>query len=136
MDKLEDSGKGKKKMTKNNIRCSFCGRDKQDTSVLIAGITGHICDHCVTQAQTIVKEEIAEKSNKALNKSLKLLKPKEIKQFIDEYVMGQDEAKKVLSVAVYNHYKRITQKFPKNADEVEIEKSNIVMIGETGTGKT
>ncbi|MDQ3192334.1 MAG: ATP-dependent Clp protease ATP-binding subunit ClpX [Bacteroidota bacterium] len=123
-------------MTKNNIRCSFCGRDKQDTSVLIAGITGHICDHCVTQAQTIVKEEIAEKSNKALNKSLKLLKPKEIKQFIDEYVIGQDEAKKVLSVAVYNHYKRITQKFPKNADEVEIEKSNIIMIGETGTGKT
>ncbi|HET6243500.1 MAG: ATP-dependent Clp protease ATP-binding subunit ClpX [Bacteroidetes bacterium] len=123
-------------MTKNNIRCSFCGRDKQDTAVLIAGITGHICDHCVTQAQTIVKEEIAEKSNKALNKSLKLLKPKEIKQFIDEYVIGQDEAKKVLSVAVYNHYKRITQKFPKNADEVEIEKSNIIMVGETGTGKT
>ncbi len=130
------TGIGNKKMTKNNIRCSFCGRDKQDTSVLIAGITGHICDHCVTQAQTIVKEEIAEKSNKALNKSLKLLKPKEIKQFIDEYVIGQDEAKKVLSVAVYNHYKRITQKFPKNADEVEIEKSNIIMIGETGTGKT
>ncbi len=125
-----------KEMTKNNIRCSFCGRDKQDTAVLIAGITGHICDHCVTQAQTIVKEEIAEKSNKALNKSLKLLKPKEIKQFIDEYVIGQDEAKKVLSVAVYNHYKRITQKFPKNADEVEIEKSNIIMVGETGTGKT
>ena len=123
-------------MTKNNIRCSFCGRDKQDTTVLIAGITGHICDHCVTQAQTIVKEEIAEKSNKALNKTLKLLKPKEIKQFIDEYVIGQEEAKKVLSVAVYNHYKRITQKTSKDTDEVEIEKSNIIMVGETGTGKT
>ncbi len=125
-----------KKMKQTNIRCSFCGRDKQDTTVLIAGITGHICDHCVTQAQTIVKEELAEKSNKALNKSLKLLKPKEIKQFIDEYVIEQDEAKKVLSVAVYNHYKRLTQKTVKNADEVEIEKSNIIMVGETGTGKT
>jgi ATP-dependent Clp protease ATP-binding subunit ClpX len=123
-------------MKQNNIRCSFCGRDKQDTTVLIAGITGHICDHCVTQAQTIVKEELAEKSNKALNKSLKLLKPKEIKQFIDEYVIDQDEAKKVLSVAVYNHYKRLTQKITKNTDDVEIEKSNIIMVGETGTGKT
>jgi ATP-dependent Clp protease ATP-binding subunit ClpX len=129
--------KGKEKLMKNNnIRCSFCGRDKQDTTVLIAGITGHICDHCVTQAQTIVKEELAEKSNKALNKSLKLLKPKEIKQFIDDYVIGQDEAKKVLSVAVYNHYKRLTQKSGKNADDVDIEKSNIIMVGETGTGKT
>jgi ATP-dependent Clp protease ATP-binding subunit ClpX len=125
-----------KRMTKNNIKCSFCGRDKQDTTVLIAGITGHICDHCVTQAQMIVKEELTEKNNKSLLKNLKLLKPKEIKQFLDEYVIGQDEAKKVLSVAVYNHYKRLTQKTGKNADDVEIEKSNIIMVGETGTGKT
>ena len=123
-------------MNKQNINCSFCGRDKHDTTVLIAGVTGHICDHCVTQAQAIVKEELSEKTNKSLAKTIKMLKPKEIKSYIDEYVIGQDEAKKVLSVAVYNHYKRITQKSIKNEEDVEIEKSNIVMVGETGTGKT
>ena len=123
-------------MNKQNINCSFCGRDKHDTTVLIAGVTGHICDHCVTQAQAIVKEELSEKSNKSLAKTIKLLKPKEIKSYIDDYVIGQDEAKKVLSVAVYNHYKRITQKSIKSEEDVEIEKSNIIMVGETGTGKT
>ena len=123
-------------MNKQNIKCSFCGRDKHDTTVLIAGVTGHICDHCVTQAQAIVKEELSEKTNKSLAKTIKLLKPKEIKSYIDEYVIGQDDAKKVLSVAVYNHYKRITQKSIKSEEDVEIEKSNIIMVGETGTGKT
>lgn len=122
-------------MSKNNIKCSFCGREKQETTVLIAGVSGHICDHCVIQAQTIVKEELAEKSSKSLFKNLQLFTPKEIKNFIDDYVIGQDEAKKVLAVAVYNHYKRITQKNLKNED-VEIEKSNVILVGETGTGKT
>lgn len=127
-------------MDKNNnqrgqVKCSFCGRDKRDTAVLIAGISAHICDSCVVQAQDIVKDEASEKANKVLAKALKLLKPAEIKQYLDEYVIGQDQAKKVLSVAVYNHYKRIAN--PGNADDdVEIEKSNIIMVGETGTGKT
>ncbi len=122
-------------MSKNIVKCSFCGREKQETTVLIAGLTGHICDNCVVQAQSIVKEELSEKSNKNLSKNLKLNTPKEIKNTIDEYVIGQDEAKKILAVAVYNHYKRIMQKTIKN-DDVEIEKSNIVLVGETGTGKT
>ena len=122
-------------MSKNIVKCSFCGREKQETTVLIAGLTGHICDNCVVQAQSIVKEELSEKSNKNLSKNLKLSTPKEIKNTIDEYVIGQDEAKKILAVAVYNHYKRIMQKTIKN-DEVEIEKSNIILVGETGTGKT
>ncbi len=122
-------------MSKNSVKCSFCGREKQETTVLIAGLTGHICDNCVIQAQSIVKEELSEKSNKNLSKNLKLNTPKEIKNTIDEYVIGQDEAKKILAVAVYNHYKRIMQKTVKN-DEIEIEKSNIILVGETGTGKT
>ncbi|MEO6883205.1 MAG: ATP-dependent Clp protease ATP-binding subunit ClpX [Bacteroidia bacterium] len=123
---------------KNNIKCSFCGRDKQDTTVLIAGITGHICDHCITQAQKIVKDEMQEKSTHSIHAALTLLKPIEIKKQLDEYVIGQDEAKKVLSVAVYNHYKRLIQKpsEQKKLDDVEIEKSNVIMVGETGTGKT
>lgn len=121
---------------KDKIRCSFCGRDKQDTTVLIAGISGHICDHCITQAQKIIREELQEKSNHAVHSALTLLKPVEIKKHLDEYVIGQEEAKKVLSVAVYNHYKRLSQKSRPVADEVEIEKSNIIMVGETGTGKT
>lgn len=120
---------------KNNIKCSFCGRDKRDTSVLIAGITGHICDHCIAQAQNIVKEELQDRNASNLQNSLKLLKPTEIKSHLDQYVIGQDQAKKVLSVAVYNHYKRLLQK-GKKEDDVEIEKSNIIMVGETGTGKT
>ena len=119
------------------IKCSFCGRTKKDTDVLIAGITGHICNHCVTQAQTIVKDEIGSK-NVSTFSALQLLKPIEIKKHLDEYVIGQDEAKKVLSVAVYNHYKRLILNQSKTTakDEIEVDKSNVIMIGETGTGKT
>lgn len=120
---------------KENLSCSFCGRDKKDTNVLIAGINGHICDHCIRQANGIVVEEMDMKEKKELSKSLKLVKPKEIKEFLDQYVIGQDEAKKVLSVAVYNHYKRLMDTSASDND-VEIEKSNIMMVGETGTGKT
>ncbi len=120
------------------IKCSFCGRTKQDTDVLIAGITGHICNHCVTQAQTIVRDEVSQRSGSTLFSAMHLLKPIEIKKHLDEYVIGQDEAKKVLSVAVYNHYKRLIQTQSKTSqkDEVEIDKSNVIMVGETGTGKT
>src|SRR5690606_32941506 len=119
---------------KENLSCSFCGREKKDTNVLIAGINGHICDHCIRQAHGIVVEEMDMKERKELSKSLQLIKPKEIKQFLDQYVIGQNDAKKVLSVAVYNHYKRLTNS--KTTEDVEIEKSNIVLVGETGTGKT
>lgn len=114
--------------------CSFCGRPKEETSILIAGFSGHICDSCVEQAHLIVKEE-----SKGTGKGFStndIPKPKEIKAFLDEYVIGQDEAKKILSVAVYNHYKRIGQPESKKYKDVEIEKSNIVLVGETGTGKT
>jgi len=121
-------------MSKNdNIKCSFCGRDKQDTLVLVAGINGHICDECIEQAQGIVKEEISDK-NEPFDTSAVLLKPMEIKKHIDEYVIGQEDAKKTIAVAVYNHYKRIAQK--ETQDDIDIEKSNIMMVGETGTGKT
>jgi ATP-dependent Clp protease ATP-binding subunit ClpX len=103
--------------------------------VLIAGITGHICDQCIQQAQNILNDEMNSKLKTSLNSHLTLLKPVEIKKFLDQYVIGQDEAKKVLAVAVYNHYKRISSKIKKQ-DEVEIEKSNILLVGETGTGKT
>jgi ATP-dependent Clp protease ATP-binding subunit ClpX len=119
---------------KENLSCSFCGREKKETNVLIAGINGHICDHCIRQANGIVVEETDMKERKELNKSIQLTKPKEIKSFLDEYVIGQDEAKKVMSVAVYNHYKRLMD--TSDDKEVEIEKSNIVLVGETGTGKT
>ena len=119
---------------KENLSCSFCGRDKKDTNVLIAGINGHICDHCIRQAHGIVVEEMDMKEKKELSKSLKLIKPKEIKAFLDEYVIGQEESKKVLSVAVYNHYKRLMN--GGISDDVELEKSNIMSVGETGTGKT
>lgn len=123
-------------MEKTQVKCSFCGRPKSEVDVMIAGVTGHICNHCVTQAQTIVKEEVSGKSNKEFSSKLQLLKPIEIKAHLDEYVIGQDDAKKVLSVAVYNHYKRLTYAILKKNDEVEIEKSNILLVGETGTGKT
>ena len=119
---------------RKEIKCSFCGRGKSEVNVLIAGVTGHICDNCITQAQSIIKEEIAQKAQKQLESNLVLQKPFEIKNYMDNYVIGQDQAKKVLSVAVYNHYKRLLQK--PDEDEVEIEKSNIVLVGETGTGKT
>lgn len=122
------------KQHSKDIICSFCGSSKQDTLMLIAGLDAHICDKCVTQASQIVSEESAVRSKKSTQSAINLLKPIEIKQHLDQYVIGQDEAKKVLAVAVYNHYKRLNQKV--TADEVEIEKSNIMMVGETGTGKT
>jgi ATP-dependent Clp protease ATP-binding subunit ClpX len=118
------------------ITCSFCGRKKSEVSILIAGLSGHICEDCASQANAIVNEEVRSKAATPANKDLELQKPADIKVFIDEYVIGQDEAKKSLAVAVYNHYKRLMQKDTKDSDGVEIEKSNIIMIGETGTGKT
>ena len=123
-------------MDKKEIKCSFCGRDKQDTNVLIAGITGHICDSCIAQAQNIISEELSQRSRSEMEGNLILQRPSDIKRFLDEYVIGQDDAKKVLSVAVYNHYKRLLQRPATSLDEVEIEKSNIILVGETGSGKT
>ena len=120
--------------TKGEPRCSFCGKSKSEVNILIAGISGHICDGCISQAQHIVEEEITQRVETTINKTINLLKPKDIKAHLDEYVIGQEQAKKVLSVAVYNHYKRITQK--DSGDDVEIEKSNVILLGETGTGKT
>ena len=120
---------------KEIIKCSFCGKDKQDTNVLIAGINAHICDSCIDQAIGIVEAEKAGKDSSELSEHFKLLKPQEIKNHLDKHVIGQDSAKKVLAVAVYNHYKRLMQP-KKKEEEVEIEKSNIIMVGETGTGKT
>ena len=115
-------------------RCSFCGSPKQETLMLIEGLDAYICDKCVNQANVLLAQELGGKNGKAFDASFKLLKPAEIKQHIDQYVIGQNDAKRVLSVAVYNHYKRLSQKMEK--DEVEIEKSNIMLVGETGTGKT
>ncbi|MDB4252139.1 ATP-dependent Clp protease ATP-binding subunit ClpX [Flavobacteriaceae bacterium] len=117
-----------------NLECSFCGRKKSETDLLIAGTDAHICDKCIEQAHGIVEEEISEASTGSLDKEITLKKPLEIKTFLDQYVIGQDETKKAMSVAVYNHYKRLNQVIDEN--EVEIEKSNIVLVGETGTGKT
>jgi len=122
------------KQTKES-RCSFCGSNKQDTLMLIEGLDAYICDKCVTQAHQLVQQEFGNKQAKSLDAAGPLLKPMEIKAHIDQYVIGQDDAKKVLSVAVYNHYKRLGQKIDA-VDEVEIEKSNIMLVGETGTGKT
>ncbi|MFC2112080.1 ATP-dependent Clp protease ATP-binding subunit ClpX [Bacteroidota bacterium] len=116
-------------------RCSFCGREKRDTNLLIAGISGHICDSCIEQAHSILQEELKKNSEFDINQ-IKLSKPEEIKNFLDQYVIGQDYAKKYISVAVYNHYKRIVHFKNQDKNEVEIEKSNIVLVGETGTGKT
>ena len=122
-----------------NVKCSFCGRDQQDINVMVSGLDGHICDHCVEQAHLVVKQELKSKGGKSAHFVLNLIKPAEIKKHLDEFVIGQDDAKKVLSVAVYNHYKRVLQK-PKRTttpkDDVEIEKSNVILVGETGTGKT
>jgi ATP-dependent Clp protease ATP-binding subunit ClpX len=117
------------------VTCSFCGRSKKDVDLMISGIHAHICDKCVTQASQILLEEKKSKNDTSFAPNIKLIKPREIKKFLDEYVIGQDEAKKVLSVAVYNHYKRLTQRTITDND-VSIEKSNIIMVGETGTGKT
>ena len=123
-------------MAKKETNCSFCGRPRAEVGMLIAGVSGHICESCITQGYTIVQEEMGA-GNKAATKTqepLNVLKPKEIKAKLDEYVIGQEDAKKVLSVSVYNHYKRLNQKVTK--DEVEIEKSNVILVGRTGTGKT
>ena len=122
-------------MHDQEVKCSFCGRAKNEVDVMIAGVTGHICNHCISQAQNIVSEESTGKVNKEIADQIELLKPKEIKAHLDEYVIGQDDAKKVLSVAVYNHYKRLKQQGEID-EEVDIEKSNILLVGETGTGKT
>ncbi len=121
-------------MAKQVLECSFCGRKKPETNLLIAGINAHICDKCIEQAHGIVVEEIKSNGSSKAVGDLILKKPKEIRAFLDKYVIGQDQTKKVMAVAVYNHYKRLMQQ--ELEDEVEIEKSNIIMVGQTGTGKT
>lgn len=128
-------------MAKNPLHCSFCGRSRDEVKILIAGQEGHICENCVEHAREIIDQELTIKDDKTTSAfKLTVRKPTEIKKFLDEYVIGQGDAKKVLAVAVYNHYKRLQQKNNEvsgnNSNEVEIEKSNIVMVGETGTGKT
>ncbi|MFY0593903.1 ATP-dependent Clp protease ATP-binding subunit ClpX [Roseivirga sp.] len=115
------------------VTCSFCGRNKKDVDLMISGIHAHICNHCITQANQILSEELKTKTSEDAPK-FNLIKPIDMKKYLDQYVVGQDEAKKVISVAVYNHYKRLIQKA--DPDDIVIEKSNIIMIGETGTGKT
>jgi ATP-dependent Clp protease ATP-binding subunit ClpX len=123
-------------MAKKETNCSFCGSPRSSVNMLIAGVNGHICDSCASQASKIVQEELAgaATSGQAAQQGLNLLKPQEIKAHLDQYVIGQQDAKKVLSVAVYNHFKRLKQKTSEN--EVEIEKSNVMLVGRTGTGKT
>lgn len=121
-------------MAKEDLECSFCGRKKPETNLLIAGLDAHICDRCIEQAHGIVLEESKDGVSSDLEGELKLKKPQEIKGFLDQYVIGQEFTKKVMSVAVYNHYKRLLQ--PNSEDDIEIQKSNIVMVGQTGTGKT
>src|SRR3978361_357556 len=123
-------------MAKNILHCSFCGRSRDEVKILIAGQEGHICENCVEHAQEIIEQELMIRSETTPGSpqfKLNVKKPVEIKKFLDEYVIGQDDAKKILAVAVYNHYKRLNQK---SDNDVEIEKSNIIMVGETGTGKT
>src|SRR5436305_7186057 len=122
-------------MAKNPLHCSFCGRSRDEVKILIAGQEGHICENCVEHAQEIIVQELEQRHEvQTTQYRFNIRKPLDIKEFLYQYVIGQDDAKKILSVAVYNHYKRITQK--QQADDVEIEKSNIIMVGETGTGKT
>jgi ATP-dependent Clp protease ATP-binding subunit ClpX len=122
------------KEQKNEVHCSFCLRGRDEVRILIAGEEGHICNDCVEHAREIVEQELSETTGVRTGPfQPKVAKPVEIKKFLDTYVIGQEEAKKILSVAVYNHYKRLQQR---PSDDVEIEKSNIVMVGETGTGKT
>jgi len=120
----------------SNLHCSFCGRSRDEVKILIAGQEGHICENCVEHAQEIIMQELQVRDeNRTTQYKFNIRKPIEIKNYLDQYVIGQDDAKKILSVAVYNHYKRITRK-QQQQDDVEIEKSNIIMVGETGTGKT
>ena len=121
-------------MAKEELECSFCGRKKPETNLLIAGLDAHICDRCIEQAHGIVIEESKQSDSGDLSAELKLRKPQKIKAFLDEYIIGQDMTKKVMSVAVYNHYKRLLQ--PTTNDDIDIQKSNIIMVGQTGTGKT
>jgi len=121
-------------MAKEELDCSFCGKKKADTNLLIAGIDAHICDRCIQQANGIVLEEAKQDNDNGLSSDVILKKPQEIKSFLDDYIIGQEQTKKVMSVAVYNHYKRLLQ--PPNEDAIEIQKSNIIMVGQTGTGKT
>lgn len=121
-------------MAKEDLECSFCGRKKPETNLLIAGLDAHICDRCIEQAHGIVIEELQQSKSQELSSELVLKKPAEIKTYLDEYIIGQDITKKVMSVAVYNHYKRLLQ--PSTKDDIEIQKSNIIMVGQTGTGKT
>lgn len=125
-------------MAKNLLHCSFCGRSRDEVKILIAGQEGHICENCVEHAREIIDQELMVRDEKTPSSfKLTVKKPMEIKKFLDEYVIGQDEAKKVMAVAVYNHYKRLQYKAnEQNGSEIEIEKSNIIMVGETGTGKT
>lgn len=127
-------------MAKNPLHCSFCGRNRDEVKILIAGQEGHICENCVEHAREIIDQELTIKDEKGnSNFKLTVKKPMEIKKFLDEYAIGQDDAKKTLAVAVYNHYKRLQQKntdATNTSNDVEIEKSNIIMVGETGTGKT
>ena len=121
-------------MAKEDLECSFCGKKKPETNLLIAGLDAHICDRCIEQAHGIVLEESKQLSDSDLSAELILKRPQEIKSFLDEYIIGQEHTKRVMSVAVYNHYKRLLQK--NTDDDVEIQKSNIIMVGQTGTGKT
>tara|TARA_Y100000385_G_scaffold110272_1_gene114480 strand:- start:997 stop:2232 length:1236 start_codon:yes stop_codon:yes gene_type:complete len=123
-------------MANSKSECSFCSKKREEVSILIAGISGHICESCIVQADRILKDEInfSENTEKTSTTTFDLKKPLEIKNFLDEHVIGQNDAKKVLAVAVYNHYKRINQNITDN--DIEIEKSNIILVGETGTGKT
>lgn len=121
-------------MSKEQLECSFCGRNKAETNLLIAGLDAHICDRCIEQAHGIVIEDTKEEENGISKADLTLKKPKAIKEFLDQYIIGQEFTKKVMSVAVYNHYKRLLQ--PATDDDIEIQKSNIMMVGQTGTGKT
>ncbi|WP_010254982.1 ATP-dependent Clp protease ATP-binding subunit ClpX [Myroides injenensis] len=123
-------------MAKEVMRCSFCGRAEAEVNILIAGIDAHICDKCVEQAFDIVEDDSLAKESDKLSNDLLLKKPMEIRAFLDEYVIGQDQTKKVMSVAVYNHYKRLLQEVKGNDDDIEIEKSNVIVVGQTGTGKT
>jgi ATP-dependent Clp protease ATP-binding subunit ClpX len=121
-------------MAKEELECSFCGRKKPETNLLIAGLDAHICDRCIEQAHGIVIEESKQIDSSELSAELMLKKPLQIKNFLDEYIIGQEHTKRVMSVAVYNHYKRLLQ--TSNDDDIEIQKSNIIMVGQTGTGKT
>lgn len=122
-------------MAKSTLHCSFCGRSRDEVKILIAGQDGHICENCVEHAREIIEQELMIRNDQTnSNYKLTVRKPVEIKKFLDEYVIGQDDAKKVLAVAVYNHYKRLQHK--QSDTEIEIDKSNIIMVGETGTGKT